>query len=73
MSFPRKRHADGFAPLLPSKAANNRGKDAVHWQLLPPKGANIPHGSANQIVQKNVTRNGTLKSSAQPWKIETTA
>ena len=72
-SSPRKRHADGFAPLLPSKAANNRGKDAVHWQFLPPKGANIPHGSANQIVQKNVTRNGTLKSRAQPWKIETTA
>lgn len=25
------------------------------------------------IVQKNVTRNGTLKSSTQPWKIDTTA
>ena len=25
------------------------------------------------IVQKNVTRNGTLKSSTQPWKTDTTA
>ena len=31
-------------------------------------------GAANNYsVQKNVTRNGTLKSSVQPWKIETTA
>lgn len=26
-----------------------------------------------QIVQKNVTRKGTLKSSTQPWKTDTTA
>lgn len=29
--------------------------------------------ATNQIEQKKVTRNGTLKSNAQPWKIETTA
>lgn len=27
----------------------------------------------NQIVQNSVTSNGTLKSSTQPWKIDTTA
>ena len=28
---------------------------------------------SRQSEQKSVTRNGTLKSSAQPWKIDTTA
>gem|GEM_PF-2733724 len=45
-------------------------KDITRKSKTPDHTAANPHC---QIEQKNVTRNGTLKSSAQPWKIETTA
>ena len=45
--------------------------DGIRPYLPAPAGIFI--AANNYSVQKNVTRNGTLKSSVQPWKIETTA
>ena len=51
-----------------------RGLLAVAAAKSIPEGHPYPNLNRKiYIVQKNVTRNGTLKSSTQPWKTDTTA
>ena len=63
---------------LPDSAAAPQS-DSLHvrtrtgFDLYLPAPAGIFIAANNYSVQKNVTRNGTLKSSVQPWKIETAA
>ena len=61
--------------LLMAKGTQNHGlKKPGLWAAAGNAYQNrIDASTLCYSVQKNVTRNGTLKSSAQPWKTDTTA
>ena len=60
---------DAFAEYVAALQTISGNKTPAGYK----KPAGIFIAANNYSVQKNVTRNGTLKSSVQPWKIETTA
>lgn len=56
----------------PSRSMSRRCK-ATSNDRLPDREPAVSSARRRQSVQKKVTRNGTLKSMTQPWKIDTTA
>ena len=77
----RRGVADLHKKITPKRPRSTAGVVAVHlcplWRgLFAVTAAKALRKGIRiriYIVQKNVTRNGTLKSSTQPWKIDTTA